>query len=174
MVVNLVSSISQFWWATFFCPIALLWWQPRLPCRETRKDFRTFLHNTESTCARLRVIADTCPPGAAFTCGVTFRRYVHHWKHSLCWPGHPSFGAYSCKTCFPIEDLTLRIFHGWYLTSSFLCWRVSPISVGLWNAAFQSGGRWAPLKCWSLLGTAILLKWHHFRVWGEKKTAQHF
>lgn len=80
-----------------------------------------------------------------------------------CYPGHPSFWMHSCKTCFSVRDLTLRIFHCQYLASSFFCWRVSLISAMLCAIQEEMG----PSHMLVPPGTAILLKSHHYE--GKKK-----
>lgn len=111
-----------------------------------------------------------CPRGSVDVWG-GFQELVFITGSTVCpcCPGHPSFWTHSCKTCFSVRDLTLIIFHCQYLTSSFLCWRVSFIFAML-SAIWEEMG---PSHRLVPPGTAILLKWHHSRVWGGKK-AQHF
>lgn len=81
----------------------------------------------------------------------------HHspvgWLSGACVPG----GTRAWEGC-PSWNSTLRIFHRWYFTPSFLCRRVGLISVGLCNAVCQGGGdgalsragpSWAQLFSWS-------------------------
>lgn len=107
-----------------------------------------------------------CPRGSIDVWGGFQLVFITGSTVCPCSPGHLSFWTHSCKAYFSVRDLTLRIFHCQYLTSNFLCWRVSLISVML-CAIWEEMG---PSHMLVPPGTAILLKWHHSRVWRGKKT----
>lgn len=103
-----------------------------------------------------------CPRGSIDVWGA-FQELVFITGSTVCpcYPGHPSFWTHSCKTCFSIRDLTLRVFHCQYLLKG------QSHSAMLWAIWVEMG----PSHVLVPPGTAILLKWHHSRVWGKKVSA---
>lgn len=123
--------------------------------------------------ARLMVTGDTCPRGSIHmwgdfqeVCSSLEAQSVLAWA-SLFW-GTFFQNVLSHRRPDP-ENFSWLVFN-----LQFPLLKGQSHQCGSLECSVPVGGGWAPLTCWSLLGTAILLKWHHFRVWGEKKTAQHF